>query len=196
MCDAMSMLSAGQSAFSGYLQSEDLKSQGDLQNALMKASGVIAQAEAKSELELITRDFTEAAQRNVAQMAISGLDPSSFSAVTQGNQKELRNIAAKIDRGADRKQADLNAQGEMERTFKRIEAKAALMNGFTQAGETLLEAETSYQDSKLPNESRWDFAKRASRKRRNSEDDGIIFNAAERTMERARSAGGSFFARS
>ena len=149
MCDAMSMVSAYSSYTMGKAQSIDLKSQGDFAMGMARAQGIQLQADAKGELAVLTKDFTENMRRNTAAMAVTGLNPGSFDQIMKGNMADLRENAAMLDSDADRAQADALAQGQMEKMFKRIEAKAAMNNGILDAFSALQDAESAYQDSRL-----------------------------------------------
>lgn len=157
MCDAMSLLSAYGSWQSGKAaaytaQANAISSVAE--GVMAKSAGRMAQSgkqfEASQLLTLnvletaaVRRDqgnmlksFAEQAKQNAAAMAVSGLDPTSFEAITEGNADALREATGQKE--GDLKLSKSSRKGAAK--IKRIEGRMARMGGNLEATRSMVQA--------------------------------------------------------
>lgn len=165
MCDPMS-LAKGISQIGGGLAASIIgKGQADWALGLSKAQALMAMAEASSSETAIRRDYAEAARKNVAAIAMSGLSAESFAGVMKGNTDDMNRTIGTMMRSA-RSTADATlATGQMEASMARLEGKAALWAGLQGAAQTAIKGEMGYLENRLGGksgpESRMEYFKRS-----------------------------------
>jgi hypothetical protein len=78
----------------------DARSRTNLEVAQMEAVRTLASAQKTNDMGALNRMFGEQARVNASAMAVSGLDPVSFTAVTEGNEQELKRNERALHTGA------------------------------------------------------------------------------------------------
>lgn len=185
MCDAMSMFSAFTSfaggmasnrmarAESRFIQAQaiDRRSQLDFEAAQLDAMGVMAAAAGARAEGRLRRDYTEQLRMNVAAAAISGFDIGSFSAVLDGNEKDMQRNLADIQRGVDLERSSLEAEARSTRIaansvtsmaafegkMARLRGITSALAGFSEGLETLGRADRMYRQGHMAGQSRGSF---------------------------------------
>jgi len=167
MCDPFSFIGAGTDNLGGMAQSAAIKGRGQAEAMQFQAMQFMTTANSRYEENAVRREFEEAASMNVASIAVSNLSARSFESIEQGNRKELKRATTTIERNAQSRISDLEFKKQMSLISARFESKAAMMNGFMSAASKLVDAERSYQNSKIMDkstgkaETRFNFFKRA-----------------------------------
>jgi len=161
MCDPFSLVSAGSSFLGGITESANQRAQADYQAGMIKVGTILATADARDAETGLRRDFEEMARKNIASMAITGLDPESFSAVLKGNRENLRENIEAINTNLNSQKSAARAEAAMAKIQGKINSRAAFLSGAMTAVGTLKKADMMYEDNRLKDESRMDYFKRS-----------------------------------
>lgn len=161
MCDAISLAKGVTDLAAGNAQAIDARSRGRLETAQLDAMRTSVFVDAQAEEGQLRRVFGDQMKQNMAAIAVSGLDATSFEAITKGNAKDMQEAIGTVWQNAGSKASQITTETKMAALNAKMESSAALFGGFVDAGMTAFKADQSYQQNHLLDEGRWSYFMRS-----------------------------------